>query len=132
MINAELKPHQTLYETLGVGGMSSDESDTEWRQEGRRGPGDQRYIVIRKPWLSDELRVLNRRVDQVILEYKRATFLKGSLPHVRRPGVGVSISERLVAGLPRNVYNARWLAAQRPDIVAQLQIDETPYPFSTP
>lgn len=126
-----LGAHVVLYKALGAEGMSSDESEVEWRTQGPR-PRNMRYRVSIKPWLSEQVRLINETVDEAIEANKRASYLQvhGSNPHVRVRTNTLSANPKIVVGLPRNAYDADWLRAQDDQMRAALEIDPNDHPFT--
>jgi len=93
----------SLVDTLGVDGMSSDESEVD---EG----GQRAYRVKRRIWRSKALEKYLRRIDK---DYNRTNAYgngrAGKPPRVRkRPAYNDSAAEA-IRGLPANFYDPNWL-----------------------
>lgn len=123
-----LEVNRDWIDRLGVDGHSGDESDHL--------PTQSRYAIMNVPWRSGDCKKYLRALDLVHLD-KRFDYngrpTKGAWPRTRvisrRSGDGPS---KPVRGLPRNFYDASWLAAQSPETVRSLRILDTTVDLSIP
>jgi hypothetical protein len=94
-----------LVETLGVDGMSSEESDDESGMEIR-------FHVKRLPWRRDLTKELGL-IDEVRMRQEGIFGRQGSKPVKRiRENVRRVSTRRAARSLPKALYNQEWLEAQ--------------------
>ncbi|KAJ3721296.1 hypothetical protein C8R42DRAFT_722014 [Lentinula raphanica] len=118
MINTvpELEPFLQDFDQLGVGGMSSDEEDSEMSST------NMRYKIKAPYWRSRVLAKWLRLLDFVHLEGRCSVdsegttfgFTRGAAPRLRVDNDDRTSKSTYVAGLPVNFYDAEWLENQEP------------------
>jgi hypothetical protein len=109
-----------LVQSLGVHGMSSDESDhTE-------GNGEAVYKVLFKPWRNPMLVTWLRSLDGLHLHkaYRGSDATAGMWPHVRVSS-DLQDARPAIQGLPRNCYSDNWLQSRSSIEIQELNV-QTP------
>ncbi|OBZ73045.1 hypothetical protein A0H81_07122 [Grifola frondosa] len=102
--HSELRRHLDILQTLGVDGISSDESDHE--------NGVAQYRVLVKPWRNPMLTPWLRTFDTA---YRRDRLnggnqtTRGAQPHLRLASQKLDYSRPAVPRLPYNAYEVKWL-----------------------
>ncbi|KAJ3818269.1 hypothetical protein F5880DRAFT_1491656 [Lentinula raphanica] len=112
----ELKEYIRDFDLLGVGGMSSDEEDSEMEE------ASMRYKVKEPYWRGQHLTKWLRLLDYVHLESRCSVdskgnhfgFTRGAAPRLRVADNDRSSKSKYVTGLPSNFYDAEWLEKQEP------------------
>lgn len=123
-----LEKNKQWIDLLATDGHSGDESD---HRNGRT-----RYIILKLVWRSQDLTAYLRVLDLVHLSTRftrtgRAT--KGAWPRYRIVSKKrVDNDTAPVPGLPRNFYDAEWLASQSVEEVEALHINDTIVDLSIP
>ncbi|KAJ3770266.1 hypothetical protein FB446DRAFT_790631 [Lentinula raphanica] len=114
LIIPELKGYLEDFDQLGVGGMSSDEEDSEMEE------GTLRYRIKEPYWRGHQLTQWLRLLDCVHLESRCSVdsegnlfgFTRGAAPRLRVAANDRTSKGAYVAGLPVNFYDAEWLEKQ--------------------
>jgi len=104
-MHPDLRRLQGLIRSLGVDGMSSDESDVEVS-----GPV---YGIKHVPWRGDIVTLCLRQLDSIHLSLRTTTvgrLKRGNLPRIRRDNPNLLSERGPVGGLPMNCYNPEWFA----------------------
>lgn len=95
--------------SLGLGGMSEDDSGDEYNRNRNR---ERRFVVRILDWRADRLRPYLDHIDhakQPINAFAKLT--PGNVPRKRVRQVGGTVfTEQAVPGLPRNFYDDMWIA----------------------
>ncbi|KAI6146391.1 hypothetical protein BKA82DRAFT_4393517 [Pisolithus tinctorius] len=123
-----LRQHLPLINGLGTQAMSSDESEDEVRRTIS-------YPRVYPAWRSNEFASLLWQADDVaaanatvtIGKRKRAGTQLRLCPHSGK----VNTKAAAPPGLPRNCYNASWLASLLPRQVKALRVQEKDYDFGS-
>lgn len=129
-----LRRHVNIIQRLGVAGMSDDESETE---ELSRNPAiGQRiplFYTVQPRWRMTGVTEWLHTFDAVYMITRRTEGpSRGAYPRVRfyeRDPPTVDDSKRFVADLPKNAYNATWLA-WKPDRDHSVRPQQPEYDFS--
>lgn len=100
--------HVDMLRAIGIGGMSSDESDTEAGVHGGK-----QYCILRPVWRHERVTTWLRIFDDLFSRFRlNGGFfesLQGGWPRVRIVTDRVSSSRRpVVRQLPRNAYSSSW------------------------
>ncbi|KAL0571346.1 hypothetical protein V5O48_010612 [Marasmius crinis-equi] len=102
-----------VIETLGVPGMSSDESEDPDDNTSER-----RYTIKARGWRSRKIRDLMSRTDQELRQTKRSRYGNappGNPPRTRQRVKTPASSQRTAVGqLPINFYSKEWLRGLSP------------------
>lgn len=111
--------------------MSGDETDGEQK---RHPPV---FRVVNADWMSQELRSLFERLDQLYREDWerpgggiRAT--RGNPPRTRLPSNGKSVNSIAPTRLAKNCYDSRWLGSLREHELVKLQVLNEVWDLSIP
>ena len=97
----ELRRHESIIDSLGCAGMSSDETSVE--------SGVKIYRAKKKYWRAPELEPFLHMIDRVTEKTKNATSSRGSTKYLRLPSNKVSKEGAIVPHLPINLYDREWL-----------------------
>lgn len=113
-----LRRHISLYNSIGIDGMSSeDEIELPGQTPRKRG-------TWRKQYLSMEVSTLGHHLDSLSHRYiKPMTYERIATGRVRR-------ASRAVCGLAWNVYDGKWRTALLPSEREALRAGKTRYDFS--
>jgi hypothetical protein len=104
-LHPDLERFLPLWDSLDAEAMSSDEASHD--------RGDNRYVISKLPWRSNDATKLLRTLDHIHLSThfsangKRAK--RGSFPHRRFTSRRVEYDATPVAGLPVNFYDKDWV-----------------------
>ncbi|KAJ7207660.1 hypothetical protein C8J57DRAFT_1098216 [Mycena rebaudengoi] len=120
-----LNPHIDMLESLGVDGMSSDESEAD-------GNDHIQYKILTPAWRASIVAAWLRMFDTLYHILRRSgdvQALRGSFPHLRILTHQKSSKKTFVPGLPINVYDEGWISG---DVRSHyfLRPLEKPYDFS--
>ena len=122
-----LAHHVNLLETMGVQGMSSDESCYEDTHVV--------YNRVTPAWRSQELQNFLWHLDDILVEVAKRPL--GNRCHAtqknrRRPRTNLKLNEASIAptNLPQNCYRPGWLKSLRQFQLKQLNMDNDNYDFS--
>ncbi len=131
IVNWGFDEHLELIMKFEAVNFSDDETDTDGE---RRRLRENRFRIIQKDWMSEELRAFLRFLDKLYIRDYESSPLKrssgGSGPR-ERVTTNPIMSELgvPVRGLRRNCYNERWLETLAPHEYRALEIVEKPYAF---
>ncbi|KAI6154199.1 hypothetical protein BKA82DRAFT_93286, partial [Pisolithus tinctorius] len=121
-----LRQHLPLINGLGTQAMSSDESEDEVRRTIS-------YPRVYPAWRSNEFASLLWQADDVVAANAMVTIGKrkraGTQLRLRPHSGKVNTKAAAPPGLPRNCYNASWLASLLPRQVKALRVQEKDYDF---
>ncbi|KAJ7256722.1 hypothetical protein C8J57DRAFT_999762, partial [Mycena rebaudengoi] len=101
-----LQPHIDMLESLGVDGMSSDESETD-------GNDHIQYKILVPVWRASVATAWLRMFDSLYHILRRSgdvQALRGAFPHQRILTQQKNSKNTFVPGLPINVYDASWIS----------------------
>ncbi|KAJ3766184.1 hypothetical protein FB446DRAFT_623550, partial [Lentinula raphanica] len=112
----ELEKYLGVFDQLGVGGMSSDEEDSDMDE------ASMRYKIVEPYWRGHLLTKWLRLLDYVHLESRCSMdsegnlfgFTRGAAPRLRVATNDRASKSKYVSGLPANFYDAEWLEKQEP------------------
>ncbi|KAH9486001.1 hypothetical protein JR316_0000064 [Psilocybe cubensis] len=128
-----LQPHVAMLQRLGIGGMSSDESDYEDEVEHGAVPSSgpaPRYIVHQPAWRAASLSFWLQTIDSVQIILRKITGRhRGAFPRLRVASEIESSSRSFVPDLPINAYNPVWLAS-RPFFQFEVRPTDETYSFN--
>jgi hypothetical protein len=131
-----LRTHENMIRQLGVGGMSSDESD--YGELGTNPPARlraPRYYVMNPLWRHPVLGQWLEVFDSIYLIRRRlGNELRGQYPRIRQhpaTSVRLSINRRFVSHLPISAYKPEWISS-RNDIEFVVCPSQEPYSFQHP
>lgn len=120
----ELKPFSRLFETVGIAGVSSDESDPD-------SPGDYRRVY--PSWRGTSLEMLEWRIDTFVEELRQPKIghrrIPGKPPRRRLHRDRENPEALARPRLPVNCYDPEWIKTLRTGELRDLQIDQTSYDF---
>lgn len=124
-----------MLERLGVGGMSSDESDGEDINPPTRLDAP-RFHILRPTWRAKGLVVWLHMIDGVHMIARKSgdngSSLRGAYPRLRiynAQSPRFSTSNRFVSKLPLDAYDVQWLNA-RNDLDFSVQPTQETYGFN--
>lgn len=110
-----LRRNQDYIDMLGTAGHSGDETDPEFAN--RKRP---RYNILVVPWHSKELTDYLRSLNVIHLHTRFTAVGQpklGNWPRDRVESSKVDLKSGPISGLPRNFYDAEWLAGLPEDHV---------------